>query len=110
MASLYEMLQGTGQHLAIGLASINTLRSSASLDKKSSVHLHLVEEMSELTQEIIKIYVRHKDDRSESFHEELADVILLLDQVVRMSDHAMLFEKMEYKINRFKERYQDGRQ
>lgn len=109
MASLYEMLDGTGRHLASGLASINTLNNISPDASQAKARLHLVEEMSELTQEIIKKDVRNQD-RIEEFHEELADVILLLDQCVRCADAEWLFSKMEYKINRFKERHQDGRQ
>lgn len=108
MNGLYETLGRTGKHLANGLESINTLDVYALPQKKAGVSLHLVEEMSELTQEIVKIHVCGKE-REEEFHEELADVILLLDQVVRISNPELLFQKMEYKINRFKERYQDGR-
>lgn len=108
MTGLHSLLDETAQHLAIGLSEINTLNYNSLPLSKAQVSLHLVEEMSELTKEIIKIYVRGKD-RKEEFHEELADVILLLDQAVRIADPELLFQKMEYKINRFKERYADGR-
>jgi len=110
MASLYATLISPMAHGSVysSLTEINTLRPDSPQHSKAKANLHLVEEMSELTKEIIKIYVRDKE-RGEEFHEELADVILLLDQAVRLADPFLLHQKIEYKINRFKERYQDGR-
>lgn len=82
----------------------NTVRSAQGFSR-----LLLVEEMCELTQQIIKIDVRGKTDCDDSYHEELADVVFLLDQAVRMADAAKLEAQLQFKMNRFQERYGDGR-
>jgi NTP pyrophosphatase (non-canonical NTP hydrolase) len=90
------------------LSRINTQTASTSKEKKGFAALLLVEEMAELTQEIVKIYVRNKTDRDKNFHEELADVILVLDQIVRHADQVLLDQKLCYKMNRYEERYGAG--
>lgn len=84
---------------------VNSYDVTASHQQSGFTALLLVEEMSELTKEIIKIFVRGKDDRWDEFYEELADVVLLLDQVVRIADSEKLDTCLKYKMGRFLERY-----
>lgn len=87
------------------LDTVNSYDATCSHQQSGFTALLLVEEMSELTKEIVKIFVRGKDDRWDEFYEELADVVLLLDQVVRIGDSELLDQKLKYKMNRFIERY-----
>lgn len=87
------------------LDAVNSYDHTASHEQAGFTALLLVEEMSELTQEIIKIFVRGKDDRWNEFYEELADVLLLLDQVVRIADPERLDSALKNKMGRFIERY-----
>lgn len=87
------------------LDQVNSYDITATHQQAGFTAFLLIEEMSELTKEIIKIYMRGEDDRWAEFHEELADVILLLDQVVRMADSEQLDQALKYKMNRFLERY-----
>lgn len=84
---------------------VNSYDCTATHQQSGFTALLLVEEMSELTKEIVKIFVRGKEDRWDEFYEELADVVLLLDQVVRIADSDKLDAALKYKMNRFIERY-----
>lgn len=84
---------------------VNSYDATATHQQSGFTALLLVEEMSELTKEIVKIFVRGKEDRWDEFYEELADVVLLLDQVVRIADAETLDTCLKYKMRRFLDRY-----
>lgn len=87
------------------LDTVNSYDQNCTHQQAGFTALLLVEEMSELTKEIVKIFVRGKEDRWEEFYEELADVVLLLDQVVRIADSEKLDSNLKFKMARFIERY-----
>ena len=68
--------------------------------------LKLIEEMSELTQAIMKMHFDRKtlpEQVSENYIEELADVYLVLEQLrygLNMEDQRKFIEIIQYKINR----------
>lgn len=103
--NLHEIAGNNGHHLN----AINTLGPAAVTQAKAFSNLLLVEEMSELTKEIVKIYARGKDDRWPEYYEELADVILVLDQIVRMANAQQLQDALLHKISRYYDRYGEGR-
>lgn len=87
------------------LDQVNSYDQDCTHGEAGFTALLLVEEMSELTKEIVKIFVRGKEDRWDEFYEELADVVLLLDQVVRIADSERLDGALKYKMQRFIDRY-----
>lgn len=68
--------------------------------------LKMVEEMSELTQAIMKLHFEERslpDKVSDNYVEELADVYLLLEQLrygLTMKDQRRFLEIVQYKIDR----------
>ena len=70
-------------------------------EKKS---LHLVEEMSELSIEIIKAFVRRKEGRAGNLYEEAADVFILFDQMLTFMDAEKFKKALKKKIDREKSR------
>ena len=90
------------------LAKVNTLDENASPRQVAFTEGLLIEEMSELTKELMKIHNRGKDRREQAI-EELADVILLIDQCVRFIDPQELQKWLQFKGNRYLERYGNGR-
>ena len=93
----------------IDLSDVNTLTSDSPWSAHQKSQLKLVEEMSELTKVIIKTYVFNKD-REAALYEETADVILLLDQAVRLLDRDALVEVIKVKIDKFQATHPEGRQ
>lgn len=76
-------------------------------DKNSQV-LQTVEEMSELTKELIKNINRNKDNEAEIIL-EIADVQIMLMQLIEIYkvDGNNLLEAIEYKLLRQKERIEN---
>jgi hypothetical protein len=112
--SLYAILHAKyghvgGYDISDHLATVNTLHVNSSQMAKDLVNLHAIEEMAELTQEIVKIHVRGKTDREDAYYEEMADVIILLDQAISFMNYRKLHDAIIMKIDRFKTKYEDGR-
>jgi NTP pyrophosphatase (non-canonical NTP hydrolase) len=89
---------------ADGLADINTLTPKSAWDKKVPVAVKLTEEMAELSQQLLKVFYFGKFDNVQHMYEETADLILLLDQHLRMIDQNQVDKWVVFKINRYKQR------
>jgi NTP pyrophosphatase (non-canonical NTP hydrolase) len=105
--NLQQVLQENAEELRdINMPTMALLKP----ESRGFTMLLLVEEMAELTQEIIKYVVRGKEGRERSYYEELADVIILIDAIVNQDTGGpMLSEAIKFKVGRYVERYGKGR-
>lgn len=89
------------------LTKINTLTLDSAEERRYYAALKLVEEMAELSKEIVKHYI-FKVDRTAEMADETADVTLMLDQFVKMQNGGEVTERVRFKCKRYIERYMTG--
>jgi NTP pyrophosphatase (non-canonical NTP hydrolase) len=87
------------------LEIVNWRSTASSEADKAEAALLTAEECGELIQAIIKRYVRLKLPAEAKVIEEVADVLLMVDQLVRQLDPEALEKMIDYKLDRTIERY-----
>lgn len=87
------------------LRIMNWRTTDHSLEDQQQAANLVNEELAELIQANIKLFCRHKPAALEKVAEETADVILMLDQLVRLLPKELILKYLHEKTDRTIERY-----
>lgn len=93
------------------LNTVNWRTSESSFeDRRHGGHL-AAEEAAEFIQRVIKYYDRKQSDKNlDNLCEETADLILMIDQLVRTLPTGPMLDWMNAKVNRTISRYHDNKE
>jgi NTP pyrophosphatase (non-canonical NTP hydrolase) len=87
------------------IETCNHFNEDSSVKDQVYTAMLVAEELNELGQALIKLYIREKPSAADKVHEETVDVLLMIDQLIRMSDESLLRKWMKIKLDRTIERY-----